>query len=346
MAEPRISPITWTQGHDFKLDACVTFALKDWKTQPPKTIQLRAVQGWFRFNIGRVRLLTIVPAQAAALAMDMRGWHDAAELEIVGRLGPDTPSQEEREKIQARMSELSYDHTLELAKLQGTSAWDQLVRNRVAAGMSAVNLMASASAAEAGLDALLSSMITGTWTALEAMMADLWETSVNLRPTELASLSGNPKKRFGKDNNVGVSETKTSESDDAKSVRLDILMEYSFDIQRVMGTILKRKFDFGRLSGIRKAYGSAFARNTTRIDQVLKSPALEALSIVRNLLVHKANAIDPEYLRRAKSLDVPRGEIGHRIVLDGETVVKLIEPAMNCGADLISAVDEWLEQHK
>ena len=61
--------------------------------------------------------------------------------------------------------------------------------------------------------------------------------------------------------------------------------------------------------------------------------------------MHKAGIVDNEYVRRAKGLKVPSAEIGRPLILDGETVVGLIKPVIDCGANLITAVDTWLMKH-
>jgi hypothetical protein len=339
-----MSPFTGTQSHDFNLQACTAFALADWKTQEPKNAHVKALLGQFRYNIVRVRMMIVLPAQAAALGMDMRGWLDMAELELTGALaGAHSP--EMSGKIKSRMSELSRDHVGELSKLQGTPQWDKFVRERIDAGLAPVRLMATAAAAESGLDALLSSCINGTWTAFETMAGDLWEIALNEHPSDLANLNGKSA-RLGKDKAGVTTDIARRDGDEPKGIPLDLIQECGFDIKDKMGTVLRRRFDFARLTGIRRAYAAAFSKGAAAVDKALRSSALDSLSVVRNLLVHKAGSIDAEYLRRAKGLAIPTAPIGNHLLLDGEMVVGLIKPAIETGAELIEAVDTWLDKNK
>jgi hypothetical protein len=114
-----------------------------------------------------------------------------------------------------------------------------------------------------------------------------------------------------------------------------------------MGTILRRRYEFSRLSSIREAYSLAFDSDSTQVDAALKDDSLDTLSTVRNLLVHKAAIVDEDYLYRAKGLKgLPNGKLGKLLLLDGETVVKLVKPALAQGARLLEAVDGWLHKHK
>lgn len=286
--------------------------------------------------------MMLLPAQLGAMGMEIRGWLDEAELEITGTLGSDDISDEVRARIGERMKELSREQTNEKSKLLGTPAWDSYVRERVAAGSVPLNLVASATAAGGGLDAMLASYLTGTWTAFETMAGDLWETTLNLHPKSLANLNGKGA-RFGKAKTQGYARR---ENDETRSIRLDLLQEHGFNVAQKMGTILRQQCDFSRLSGIRRAYASAFSEDASSIDGVLRDMALDALSAVRNLLVHKAGVIDSEYYRRAKGTKAPTANVGTQLSLDGEIVVGLIKPVINCGADLIMAVDTWLNKHK
>src|SRR4051812_25092428 len=96
---------TGTQSRDFKLDATTDFALADWKISQPKLASLEIILRSFRYNVVRVRMLLLLPAQIGALAMDMRGRLDTAELEITGGL-TGTPSSEDQTKILNRAAEL------------------------------------------------------------------------------------------------------------------------------------------------------------------------------------------------------------------------------------------------
>jgi hypothetical protein len=113
-----------------------------------------------------------------------------------------------------------------------------------------------------------------------------------------------------------------------------------------MGTILKPRFSFSRLDGIREAYSRAFDRDFVQIDKALSDRALDSLNTVRNLIVHRDAVADAEYVIRMKMLPViPQAELNHRIPMDGDIVVRLLKPAFDAANALLLAVDEWMQRH-
>jgi hypothetical protein len=190
---------------------------------------------------------------------------------------------------------------------------------------------------------MLASYIVSAWTAFEALAGDLWETAVNEHPATLAHLNGKAA-RLKKD--VKSTEAVAAE-DGVKSIRLDLVSRYGFDIRNKMGTIFVRqgRYEFTQLPSIRTAYAESFSKDHAWIDRVLGDKSLDALTSVRNLLVHKGGRADDEYVRRSNGLNIPKLTAGETIQLDGEIVVGLIKPAINCGAELIRAVDAWIEKN-
>lgn len=131
---------------------------------------------------------------------------------------------------------------------------------------------------------------------------------------------------------------------DQKLVSLDLIHRNQFDLRQKMGTVLRDRFEFSRLEGIREAYAAAFHKNSDHIDAALSDDALDALSAVRNVIVHRAGIADTEYLRRSKHLKLPPANAGAPIHLDGQIVVNLVRPAFACGSKLIGAVDDWISR--
>jgi hypothetical protein len=172
------------------------------------------------------------------------------------------------------------------------------------------------------------SYITTTWTIIETMFSDLWEMSLNIHPDRLANLPG---MRNTKDR-----------SNESKSIRLDLISQHGFDLRSKMGTLLRGKFDFSGLEGVREAYASAFDKSNTQIEKALSNKALDALSAVRNVIVHRDGRVDSDYLKRTKFLPaLPKAQLDRPIWFNGEMVVGLMKPALICANQLLIAVDEW-----
>jgi hypothetical protein len=178
------------------------------------------------------------------------------------------------------------------------------------------------------------------------MSGDLWEAALNSHPTILAALRGTPTRIGRADKGVPQSH-KGGGSSDTKSVSLSMIELHKFDVRNSMGTIFRgqRRFEFTRLSGIREAYSCAFSEKSSKVDAALGSKTLDALSAVRNMLVHKAGLADAEYIRLSSSLDVPKTELGSPVHLDGEVVAKLVKGAVTSANSLLIAVDDWTQQN-
>ena len=137
-------------------------------------------------------------------------------------------------------------------------------------------------------------------------------------------------------------------SDLGKTVRLDDLEKYGYAIDDKMGSIHieSGKVTFSSLSGIREAYAQAFSKDYDAIDEALNDETLDVVSQVRHVIVHKAGRVDDDYLARTASLSgAPGVTAGEQLLLDGETVGLLLGEILQCGSNLVDAVDRWLLAH-
>ncbi|MGA2818865.1 MAG: hypothetical protein ABSE67_21745, partial [Xanthobacteraceae bacterium] len=108
------------------------------------------------------------------------------------------------------------------------------------------------------------SYLTSAWTLFETAAGDLWEAALNHRPHGLADLRG--ERRYQR------RETRRSSDDSGKlekSVKLDLIRAEDWDTRNKMGTILRPKFAFTTLQGIRDAYEAAFYKKVDDIDQIV-----------------------------------------------------------------------------
>ena len=135
----------------------------------------------------------------------------------------------------------------------------------------------------AGVRAVLLSQITLAWTAIEMLAADLWIAAVNERPNPLATNFARSVQHKAQD----------------KSIPLTALAKYGdhdFNLQRMMGRILhdEKKVDFTSLESTAFAYEKAFGRRFAALD----SDDLKLLELVRNLILHRAGIVDPDFIDR------------------------------------------------
>jgi hypothetical protein len=219
-----------------------------------------------------------------------------------------------------------------------------------------------------GVESVLTSMVVGAWTAFETLAGDLWIEAVNEFPSELAPLTGSPDRIHNYNpvasftDNTDIEKggsSKPEEEEDHAAVRssgkkiplsdLHKLTRGSYEISDKMGELLlfSGHVQFKTLTDIRLAYSLAFSEKYKKarpygIDESLANKGLDALSKVRNLLVHRSGVADRQYLRETKHLDLaPKLEITKRLVLDGEVTKKLIDTSVHSACKLIGAIDAW-----
>jgi hypothetical protein len=206
-----------------------------------------------------------------------------------------------------------------------------------------------------GIEATLTGMILGAWTAFEALCGDLWEQTINQHPRGLAELKG----KETRINKLSCGNTDIDDSDvfsgienekqGRKLITLNDLQRISkgaYKFCDIMGTLLKRRYKFTKLSSIRTAYSAAFYERSNRydlIDDALKDESLDALSLVRNLLVHKAGMADDEYVKGIASVKkAPSLTLRQTLSVDGKMVAELVDPVVVCCCKLITGVDTWM----
>jgi hypothetical protein len=271
---PPTSPVTITR--DLKLDACIDYANASFKTPTLKNQELDLVLKVFRYNLHRVRHLMLTPAIIGHTAMQFQRHIDIASLEIEGSLdNTDNFSYiESKPELGERVSELHRARLASNFAMLGTPAWDKFVFETHQVGAISVNMLARAPGGEGGFEFMLSSFVIGAWSVFETMAGDLWETALNTDPSGLAHLRGNPN-RLKKNGKPAFGAAKPKKDDPlSKSVDLDLIQFHKFDLRDKMGTILRGRYEFSRLSQIREAYSVAFDKDHNQVDAPLKEDAL------------------------------------------------------------------------
>jgi hypothetical protein len=329
---------------DLKLEAIARLALENWDYPSVRTPKLEPVLANFRSNCSRVRFLMSLPTSIAGAATITQRVHDLAELEITGSLlRTGHLSQHDEEKIELLRTEMLENEKQSLEALQGTAEGDASALKYHLDYAKALSGFAEGPLGAYGLIPWFSAQVTGTWTAIETMLGDLWEHSLNIHPRTLAALKGSPPNRIALLAGGGKPSKERREYGE-KEVPLSQIEWAKFDIKHKMGTIFRRqrRFEFTRLSDIREAYSRAFEKKAGRIDKALSSRSLDCLSVVRNAIVHNGGHADNQYVEQSH-LDIPKANRGEPIRLDGDNVAKLIKSAIASSKDLMIGVDDWLQ---
>jgi hypothetical protein len=322
------------------LEALARLGQENWDVPKLERSPLEGVATTFRANIATVRFMMSLPTSIVmAMALTQR-CHDVAEFQVTGQLG-NTLTAEENRKAELIANEMLNKERIRNEQLRQAPGWDDYVLDHHISGAKSLSGFSETPLGAYGFIHLLSGCITGTWTAIETMLADLWEAALNAHPKTLATLNGRPRKDAEKNqSNKGL-------GDQDKKFDLNLVAKHDFDLRSHMGTIFRfeRRFEFTRLSGAREAYMRAFSEKSSRVDTAIASKSIDALSAVRNALLHRAGEADDEYVRQQKILPIPKADKGEKIKLNGQNTSDLIKPAIASSRSLMIAVNDWIRDN-
>lgn len=287
-------------------------------------------------------------AQAAMAPMEILFWSrtqqtaiDEAHLEVWGDLAPrkhDDPLKPEFDKALARLRQKFLNEVEAIPTEFGE-------RMFLAAGQLELFQKNNVQIRE-GLAAVLGGMVTGMWTALEVLASDLWETALNIHPAGLAELKGSVPNsmRASKKPFTALASPDGDRTLSSKMVKLNYLQAHGYDLSRRMGAVLREKFNFQILEGIRSAYLQAFDKSHAVVREAILHPSFTVLAAARNVLVHRAGIVDCEFMDKyVRSEDLrsvfPAVELEKPLPMTGLTVHNLIQPVVTQSVKLIEGVD-------
>jgi hypothetical protein len=251
------------------------FELLDELISSVRTSQLWGPVGAFLSNMSRVQALLEMPIEATWLMRVVTLCNAQARLDATRTL--DDPVDEQATDAVAR-------RTAEIMKFWfSTKTPAQLTENvEQFQGTAFDGLLGLAGARMwLGLESVLVSQITSTWTAFEVLAGDLWEQALNVHPHKLADLAG--KKHRGKDESTGLT------VDEKRSLPLGSLQKYGYNLSRSMGTILRTKYRFTHLESARRAYWDAFDDESVCLN--IDNKAVTTLAGLRHVFVHKGGVV-------------------------------------------------------
>jgi hypothetical protein len=169
--------------------------------------------------------------------------------------------------------------------------------------------------------ALARAAVAQSWTGFECVAADAWVAALNADP------------RLGQSALVAPAPAEMPEGLTNKSISIGLLGKYRFDLRRSMGTVLRDKFHFGKVEGIKKAYAAAFGKKAPVLG-AFDDRDLLRLEATRHLVVHRGGIIDDDY-RNATRSDEP---VGSALTLSGANIA----PLVTAGASASCAILEFV----
>lgn len=168
-----------------------------------------------------------------------------------------------------------------------------------------------------GLNALVNS-----WTLFEAFSKDIWVNILNNNPQLLNQKIINT----NVENDSGVNN---------KTIPLNILSKYNYDVSRHLGEILSNKYDFTGVEGLKKAFKDLFNLKDEEVS-FLHDAKIIQLEICRHIIVHNAGIIDKRYLGRSKRANET---INQKLNLDIIEINDMINYSINCVKQLLLLAD-------
>lgn len=129
----------------------------------------------------------------------------------------------------------------------------------------------------------------------------------------------------------------------------DLLTGVIEETPSLFATVNTGKLRFTRRNQFREAYEKSFAADLA-IMTAVNNQTIDALSLIRNLLVHKSGLVDERFQKESVSIPqlAPFNSlaVGEAIRIDGKTVAALVDPTLESGYALIESVDAWLMNHR
>jgi hypothetical protein len=342
-------------------------ALSDYGFQKPckslKTSVASEVAKAFVGNMDRVAALPLYPIK---LLIAQEGYGKAVNREVTKLTGESYPDilMKNRDKYlaarrlaEATLGQIPLEEMQALeAEVMSRASLDEWARTEAAMALCNPYLGKA-------IEAVLSGMAIGTWTAFETLAGDLWVTTLNAHPRGLDRLAGHEKRiheaakmqraAHAKDGALPPDKPNVRRQEGEKEISIKAIHDVTrggYDLSSRMGELLRGKVDFTTIWDTRRAYSLAFDDRkvgrsvTAAVDAALANPALDALAQVRNVLVHKAGVADADYeMHRATLPTMPQVAEGKPVQLNGDAVKNLVEPVVACCVKLLEAVDVWLD---
>ena len=269
---------TETPTNEFELELCAMLAPPSIE-ELPHHAALRTPVHSFLENFRAVSRMGSTPLDIAQLVIEQQRCQDRASLEVLGNIDPPHESHPQFDRWYRRLQELwastRAEANTQAGHLQVLAYSAQMLET----------LQAADEAVREGLRSTRRSMISAAWTAHEILASGLWEASLNTRPCPLATLRGTFTPRSASTESIGKANVSSAVAESQKTVRLDLLESNGFDLSSKMGSVLRDRFSFQKLDGIREAYTKAFGTASPKVCELIHDERLTALAATRHVLV-------------------------------------------------------------
>jgi hypothetical protein len=183
-----------------------------------------------------------------------------------------------------------------------------------------------------GMHFILMAQITGAWSAFEVLAKDAWIVAVNAKPDVFATRA--------------IDEMLPNQNGKRQRtiprISYDYLKQIKFNLDGKLGTVLadESSLNFQLLGGIKDAYVDVFREQKAKILAIFADKNLRLLSATRNIIAHKAGAVDQKFLSDIEGLPKLFGNpiVGESLLLDGEISSELVNASIDNGHKIINLI--------
>lgn len=332
-------------GRNFHLEKILTLS-QDYKGISGKIAskELYETASSFEVNMARVEMLLGILPAIIAFSLDDDRLCTRATYSVYGTINPSLKQKKSKtlwKKHQDEFNRLRGERMSEMARNKdkvGDWAW--------ATGTQYLGMMTQNVPGQMvfGFEALLGSMVTGSWTAFEVLAADLWEACLNARPRlGVIALNAEPE---ASDDDLADAQKRGIKY----HVPVHLLQKWDYNLQNRMGSLLRGKWDFAQHDKAIDAYLRVFkdseGKKLKELSQILKDQNLAWLDALRNVLVHNAGIADARFMSRIKkhsTLKLLKEK--EPVLLNGELLLPFINTVIQRGIGLIKFIDDWLAKN-
>ena len=176
----------------------------------------------------------------------------------------------------------------------------------------------------ASVEAVLVSMLVLGWTAIEVCLEDLF-AAVIAESKRAAALKGN----------------------DLRIVQMQCSSRSVAAPTKARSNVNKPKF--ATLQQAREAYARAFDVDSAQVDRALSSLQLDALALIRNLLVHRIGRTDGLFRQQSEgisSLKRFRSQTCKEVKINGDLTRRWITGVLRPVASLVCGADKWIRKYQ
>jgi hypothetical protein len=235
----------------------------------------------------------------------------------------------ERIRARGKMSAGETEPSAEILKQADADAHERLIAGTAPSGdmhkkhvdqviAELENLSAVPEMREA-LHELLRQGIVLMWGAFEVLARDTFLSLLNTNPSLLPGL---------------LSDEGVKKLFQLKSVPIEKLQRYGFDLSSSLGHLLLEQHRLDDLPSIRTVYG-ALLPSASRLHELLGSSELWLICQRRHLVVHNRGVVDAQYLEKTGDA----AAVGQRLELQPEKVEAALSLVRGIGCEVLSAAN-------